>query len=106
MAKTLYLDTYDGIVEHLILDESEKRNIVKRSSDITANIEHNKQEYLSRKQNREGLGEKVASIPLSVVLLWKERYGVDLFDRNHQPAVTRLLNDPEWRHLRTAPGRL
>lgn len=106
MAKKLYLDTSEGIIEHLIFDESEKRNIVQRTSDITANIEANKQEYLSRRQNREGLGEKVASIPLGVVLEWKERFGVDVFDRNHQPAVTRLLNDPEWLYLRTAPGRL
>ena len=106
MPKTLYLDTSEGIVEHLIFDESERRNIVKRTSDITANIEHNKAEYQSRRQGREGLGEKVASIPLGVVLEWKEKYGVDIFDRNHQPAVTRLLNDPDYLYLRTAPGRL
>lgn len=106
MAKKLYLDTSEGIVEHLIFDESEKRNIVQRTSDITANIEQNKAEYLTRRQNQDGLGEKVASIPLSVVLLWQEQYGVDVMNRNHQPAVTRLLNSSEWRHLRTAPGRL
>ena len=49
---------------------------------------------------------RVASIPLVVVQLWRDRYGIDLLDPDHWPAVKRLLGDPEWRHLRTAGGRL
>lgn len=50
--------------------------------------------------------KRVAHIPASVILIWKESYGVDVFNRNHAPALKRLLNDPEWRHLRSAPGSL
>jgi hypothetical protein len=52
------------------------------------------------------MGRKVASIPNAVAMIWLTRYGVDVFKKDHEPAVRRLLNDPEWRHLRTAPGRI
>lgn len=105
MASKLYLDTAEGIVEHLVFDDSEKKVHLQRQSDVTANIEQNKREFNeTRSKWRDGLGDKVASIPMGVVLEWKQRYGIDVFDRNHWPAVKRLLNDPEWRHIRTRPG--
>ena len=48
----------------------------------------------------------VASIPPAVQLKWLQTYGVRAWDKAHKGAVARLLNDPEWRHLRTAPGRI
>lgn len=50
--------------------------------------------------------KRAASIPMGVVLLWHQRYGVDVFNRDHTEKVRRLLNDSEWRYLRTAPGVL
>jgi hypothetical protein len=41
-----------------------------------------------------------------VALLWLQRYGVDVYRREHWPAVRRLLNDPDWRYLRTSTRRL
>lgn len=49
---------------------------------------------------------RAASIPLIVVELWKNQYGIDVLNPDHRPAVRRLLNSSEWAHLRTAPGRL
>ena len=49
---------------------------------------------------------RAASIPHIVQMQWLNKLGVDLYNPNHWPAVKRLLNDPEWRHLRTAPGNL
>ncbi len=49
---------------------------------------------------------KIAEIPLVVAEKWRNELGVDVFDKNHAPAVKRLLNDPEWLYLRTAPGRV
>lgn len=53
-----------------------------------------------------GWGRHVARIPLGVIAQWKQLYGVDLFNKNHVPAVRRLLNSNEWRYLRCAPGAL
>ena len=49
---------------------------------------------------------EVAEIPMVVALKWKEERGIDVFNRDHWPAVKKLLRDPEWRHLRTSPGRI
>lgn len=47
---------------------------------------------------------RVASIPIVVQYEWLRRYGItDVTSEEHWPRVRRLLNDPEWRYLKTAP---
>lgn len=50
--------------------------------------------------------QHVASIPLAVIGLWIEKYGVDPTQKGHEVLLARLLNDPDWRHLRTGGGVL
>lgn len=45
---------------------------------------------------------RAASIPIGVMYQWLTKYGVDVMNEDHWPAVQRLLNDPEWRYLKTA----
>lgn len=45
---------------------------------------------------------RVASIPVVVQYEWLKRYGINVFDSDHEEGVRRLLNDPEWRYLRTS----
>lgn len=45
---------------------------------------------------------RVASIPVIVQMKWMVEKGVDVLNPDHWPAVKRLLNDPEWRYLKTA----
>lgn len=42
----------------------------------------------------------VASIPVSVQLKWFVEKGVDVLNPDHQTAVARLLDDPDWRYLK------
>lgn len=44
---------------------------------------------------------KVASIPLIIVEKWKRELGIDIMNKAHMPKVKQLLNDPEYRFLRT-----
>jgi len=49
----------------------------------------------------------MASIPAGVQLIWMDRYGIkDIFSKEYIPLIKRLLNDPEWSHLRVHGGRL
>lgn len=50
--------------------------------------------------------QHVASIPMSVIMLWIEKYGVDPTVRGNEALLARLLNDPEWSELRTGRGFL
>lgn len=41
-----------------------------------------------------------AKIPNVVLMEWVTKHGVRYWDKNHAPAVKRLLNSDEYRHLR------
>ena len=43
----------------------------------------------------------VARIPFVIMQKWQNEYGVDYWNPDHQAAVDRLLDDPDWRWLRT-----
>lgn len=49
---------------------------------------------------------RVASIPVMVMVKWKAELGVDVLNPDHKDAVVKLLNDPDYAYLRTAPGRI
>lgn len=44
---------------------------------------------------------RCASIPLALLDQWKSE-GLDIHDRNNEKIVKRILNDPDYRKLRTA----
>ncbi len=41
-----------------------------------------------------------AKVPSIVLMEWLTKHGVRYWDKNHAPAVRRLLNSDEYRHLR------
>ena len=86
-------------------DEMSDTLIVKRSQDVEPLLDLNKAEYDpdNKRFNRDL--HKVASIPLIVVERWLNE-GINVFDPAHMPLVRKKLNDPEYRFLRTKPGRL
>lgn len=53
---------------------------------------------------------RVGSIPFALIHKWLCEDGVNVLDAGHDPHAAaylmRKLNDPDYRHLRTAPGRL
>ena len=48
---------------------------------------------------------RIASVPLIVIEKWRNELGVDVFNKDHARKVRQLLNDADWRFLRTSPGR-
>lgn len=82
--------------------------VIQTQADVEPILEANKRELNSGHDGFTPSREmkKLAHVPNAVIALWKELYGVDVFDRNHTQAVRKLLDDPEWAHLRTSPGRV
>jgi len=78
--------------------------VVNRVQDVEPLLELNKKELngdsMYGSQTNSGM-RKVASIPLVVIEKWKRELGVDVFNKDHMPKVKQLLNDPEYRWLRT-----
>ena len=79
---------------------------IEHKQDVQPILERNK-----RLQNwDDGYGpsrewRRAASIPVGVIYQWLGE-GINVYDPNHEEAVRRKLNDPNYRFLRTAPGRL
>lgn len=95
----------DGIVEILHFDNSTGNFAIERVQDVDPVLDSNKERanhesgYSPSRELRE-----IAEIPMIVVLKWLTDYGVDVHNRDHWPAVKRLLRDPDWIHLRSSPG--
>ena len=83
------------------------RAVLERVQDVESVLARNK--ALAREDDGYSPSRELrraASIPLVVAEKWRNELGVDVLDPDHWAAVKRLLNDPEWRWLRTAEGRL
>ena len=59
----------------------------------------------SKLNENEGLGTKVASIPTILAEKWMREKGLNLYTCPSKDLL-KLLNDPDYRKLRTAHGRL
>lgn len=81
-----------------------------RVQDVQPILELNKKEALGDSiygpANPASGMRKVASIPLVVIEKWKRELGVDVFNKDHMPKVKQLLNDPEYKWLRTHESNL
>lgn len=47
-----------------------------------------------------------ARIPNVIAEKWMREEGLSIFNRDHWPAIAAKLDSPEYRYLRTQPGRL
>src|SRR5690606_20002967 len=99
-------DNVDGAAEFLLYDEAEDRFAVESVADITSVIERNKALFTADDGGWSPTREwrRVASFPPIVIEIFKRRWGADPLARGNEALLRRLLNEPELRHFRTAPG--
>ena len=91
-----------GVAEYF--EDTEKGFNIHYVQDVEPIIESNKtKQSMGRAYYaRDDEMWRVASIPIGVQYKWLTEKGVDLMNKDHWPAVRKLLNDPEWRYLKTA----
>jgi hypothetical protein len=105
----LLLDAYeDGTTEWLSPDDGEGRFVVETRADVEPLLERNKRLALAEDGgwSRSREWRRVASFPPIAVEIFRRRWGADPFARGNEKLLRRLLNDPDLRHFRTAPGRV
>ncbi len=101
------LFTYDPLTDTTVTFQKEPDGTVllRTKQDVTPVLDENK-----RLQN-DGTGgwvskakewRRAASIPVGVLEMWRVLHGIDWNKKEDMPKIIRMLNDPEWRHLRTA----
>lgn len=102
-------DDFSGIVEETYYDESTDRLIIKRIADVEPHLDANKDAFNSYKKPtyRSETMNHVASIPNIIIEKWmKEEPPLNIYNPQHKKRLLQRLNDPEWKYLRTMPGRI
>lgn len=95
---TIYHD-YDAVTDITTLQTVQDCEPILENNKILQNLD-------DRGWDKEREWRRVAEIPLALLEKWRVEEDIDIFDENHWPAIARKLNDPDYRFLRTAPGRL
>jgi hypothetical protein len=85
------------------LDRSEKLIVAESMQDVEPILERNK--ALQGEAQRSDWGRHVASIPNVILVKWLNEEGADVLRMGSEEFgafIRRKLQDPDWRHLRTA----
>jgi hypothetical protein len=88
-------------------DEAEDVTTIETIHNVQPIFDNNREQLLSGHDgySPDRTMRKVASIPEGIVaILFK--MGINIMDDNDWPKVAALLDDPDWAHLRTAPGKI
>ena len=83
---------------------SEDKTIISREQDVTSILEMNKAMANNDdiwKQGVKNSWAHYAQIPNIIVEKWLNEHGVNLYNKDHEKAVFKLLNQPEYRYLKT-----
>lgn len=101
-------DPLTGTTTYFAHDAANKRNVFRHEQNVESVIENNK--ALANHDDKGWSPSKewrrVAEIPNVVHLDWITKHGVDPMAKGNEKLLKRLLNDPDNRFLRTAPGRV
>jgi hypothetical protein len=77
----------------------------RREADVAPVLDRNKSAQADGFDRRSEMWH-AGHIPAVVIDLWRDKYGVDIFNKDHMPAVKRLLNSNEWAYLRPNTFRM
>ena len=105
MKKLLNTDGDISSVFHY--DHTEDKPIIQTVQDVTPYLESNKSQYNEKERHskwREGLGEKVASIPFIVLEQWRVELKDDPLAKRNRKWLRAKLNSNDNKFLRTRPG--
>jgi hypothetical protein len=102
------IERVDGVAEYLVHDAAEDRFALEAVADVAPVIERNKALLAADDGGWSPSREwrRVASFPPIAIEIFKRRWGADPLARGNEALLRRLLNDPDLRHFRTAPGRV
>jgi hypothetical protein len=105
MAKrVLDYDPFSKITTYFEYHPETDTAVTIREQDTSLILDANKVLQNNDQLTRDGIKNSwwhYAQIPNIVIEKWLTEHGVDLYNKDHQKAVFRLLNQPEYRYLKT-----
>lgn len=112
--RLLDVDPWSGVQEWGSYDAATDSLTIRRVQDVEPILDANKANFNDgshwrnqAKNDELGIDMRhVARIPIVVQEKWLREHGVDVFNKDHWPAVRRLLNSNEYLYLKTANVRI
>lgn len=108
MAKRLLsVDPVTGLETWHEYDPLTDETTIGYSADSTPVIELNKAMQNDPNHSRNGIKREFwhyASVPVAVQVDWLINKGVDIHNKDHARKVFQLLNDPDYKYLKTTTG--
>lgn len=100
MKKILDHDKETGVTEIFHGSADGETYTIETVQDLKPLLDYNKA-LANEELNKKSELWRAAKIPPVVIIEWKTKFGVDVWDKNHWPAVKRLLNSSDYAYLRT-----
>lgn len=108
MAKRIVdYDPYTGVTTTFDYDHVSDTTYIGMYQDVSVILDRNKALQNDEDYSKNGIKTEwwhMCKIPNIVIEKWKNEKGVDVLNKDHWPAVKKLLNDPEWKWLKTTAG--
>lgn len=101
--RVLDVDPLSG-VRVVYEEESDGSIAIHHEQDVTRYLERNKALANDDDRTKAGLKGEMwhyASIPTIVQMKWLKEHGVDIYKPEHRKKMFKLLNDPDYRYLKT-----
>ena len=102
--RILEYDPVTAITTTFEYDPISDETIIGRHQDVGVILDMNKavanDEDISKRGIKAGWWH-YATIPNIIIEKFRTEHGVDFFNKDHQKAIFRLLNQPEYRYLKT-----
>ena len=105
--RLLSTDPVTGLMTWHEYDSMTDETVISYSADSTPVIEENKILQNDADFSKQGIKQefwKYASIPVEVQLDWLINKGIDITNKDHAKKMFALLNDPDYKYLKTTAG--
>lgn len=99
MAELLDYDPLTGMQRWMHYDAQSDALTIEHRQDISGLVEHNKRLVIESDHRQQMKDDwiRYASVPPILIMKWKTDHGVDFFNKDHWPAVMKLINHPDYR---------
>lgn len=107
--RLLDYDSLAGIATYHHYDDATDTTGIERVQDVGSFIEHNKRLQNNPNYKQNGMKKEflhVAHIPNIIIEKWLKEEGINVFKKQDRERVRKKLNDPDWKYLRTTPGKV
>lgn len=102
--RVLEHDPLTGITTHFDYYPESDTTVIERTQDVESILTANKilqnDDDLTKKGIRKSWWH-YAQIPNIIIEKWISEHGVNIYNKDHEKAVYKLLNDPQYRYLKT-----